>query len=499
MKKILFILISFTLLTVVGCKKDFLDTRPSESVSGGELFSSISGADILITGTNRLRFLSERVDPSVPHYNFGERAYELMMDGICEDLYETGAGGWYTERGIFLERHWKNDNDAPNVKPWNHSYRIINNVNQLIDNVDLIQDGSQDEKDFWLAQALIYRAHYHHFLVQIYAKPFHSDPDALGVPINIKAVNDPMPRSKVRDVYTQIFADLHQAETLLEGNPVVPRDKSFANLNVVYGLLARAYSCTGKTEDWPKVEEYANLAKQNHALMTKDEFRGGFFAANSEWMWASFVPSDELTEADVCSRMIVNGIGYTSSWGYRNCVSHKVFDHADVNDARFYGTNNGDQPMTQNYNLGLGTDISYNKFYIPMSQGADLCYMRSAEMYLLEAEAQIMQGKFGDARTNLQDLMDARTTGYDATSFANADLLAEIKMQRRLEFWGEGKRFFDLKRWGEGFDRAETGVDIVMPPYVNASRIVIDPTDPFWVFKIPRAEMDANELMVQNN
>ena len=497
MKKILFILISFTLLTLVGCSKDFLDTKPSESIDGRTLLSTIEGADFLITGTNALRFRSV-LTANAPHYAFGERSFDLMLDGLCEDFYELFAGGWYTDRGVWQEVHWKNDNDAPNSNMWNRSYEIINNVNQLIDAIDkdLIQNGTQNEKDFWLAQALIYRAHYHHMLVQVYARPVHSHPNDLGIPINIKAINEPMARDEVINVYTQIFKDLHKADTLLTGNPVVPRNKSFASINVVHGLLARAYSCLGTTEAWPKVEHHANLAKQGHDLMTKDQFRNGFNAINSEWMWATIAPADELTAANIFFRIMTNGIGYTASWGYRNMVSAKVYEHADSSDARFYGSGNaGGQQMVQN-TLG---EWQYNKFYNPLSASAHYCYMRSAEMILLEAEAQIMQNNFTGARANLQILMDARMDGYDASSFADGALMAELKMQRRMEFWGEGRRWGDLKRWGEGVDRNESGGEDVLPPYIAPDRVVLSPNDPFWVFLIPRGEMDSNPLMIQNH
>jgi len=531
MKKILFILISFALLTTTGCNRDFLDTLPTDAISGQELFTTVAGAEAIIVGTNRLRFCSFFVSRDLgmrtPHYMFGERALDLTLDGMTEDFYETGFGGWYSDRALLMQIQRNSITDISVVTPWLRFFRMIDNVNQLIDNIDLIEDGTPSERDFWLAQGLIYRAHLHHRLVQIYALPLHSHPDNLGIPINIRAVNEePLARSTVREVYDQIFADLHQAVALLDDNPV-NRNISFASINVAHGILARAYS---NDRQWDRVEYHANLARQGHALMTGAQFRSGFSQRNNEWMWASITPQDEMAgHADLFFRIMSNGIGYTTSWGYRNAVSERVFMHADTNDARFHGPvlHAGSRFVETRYILGTDTiyvpannmvtatrmrlvtagdttvfnRFVYNKFFSDDGENAEMHYMRSAEFYLLEAEAMIQQGNFAGARANLQTLMDARTTGFDASSFADADLLDEIKMQRRLEFWGEGIRFHDIRRWGIGVDRNETNAWEFFTSILafDPAGLVVPFNDhQFWTFQIPRHEMDANPNMVQN-
>jgi hypothetical protein len=67
-------------------------------------------------------------------------------------------------------------------------------------------------------------------------------------------------------------------------------------------------------------------------------------------------------------------------------------------------------------------------------------------------------------------------------------------MQRRCELWGEGFRFFDLKRLNLDLNRANLGHTESL---WNAAGFFAA-GDKNFVFLIPKQEIDANPLMVQN-
>lgn len=71
--------------------------------------------------------------------------------------------------------------------------------------------------------------------------------------------------------------------------------------------------------------------------------------------------------------------------------------------------------------------------------------LRDADVYLLYAEALIADGKAGDAK----QYVDAIRTRAGQPVLATAPTLDDIKHERKYEFIGEGKRYFDLVRWGE--------------------------------------------------
>ncbi len=74
----------------------------------------------------------------------------------------------------------------------------------------------------------------------------------------------------------------------------------------------------------------------------------------------------------------------------------------------------------------------------------DIIMMRSSEMYLIEAEAKVMQGDIAGAQTILQTFGSSRDTAYDSSVYiTQADLMDHIKFQRYVELYGEGFSWHD--------------------------------------------------------
>jgi hypothetical protein len=71
--------------------------------------------------------------------------------------------------------------------------------------------------------------------------------------------------------------------------------------------------------------------------------------------------------------------------------------------------------------------------------------LRDADVYLLYAEALVKNGKAALAKQYVDKI---RTRAGLAVLAANPTL-DDIKLERKYEFIGEGKRYFDLVRWGE--------------------------------------------------
>jgi len=71
--------------------------------------------------------------------------------------------------------------------------------------------------------------------------------------------------------------------------------------------------------------------------------------------------------------------------------------------------------------------------------------IRDADVILMYAEALIKNGKAAQAKALVDQI---RVRGGQA-ALAAAPTMDDIKVQRKLEFIGEGRRYFDLVRWGE--------------------------------------------------
>ena len=131
----------------------------------------------------------------------------------------------------------------------------------------------------------------------------------------------------------------------------------------------------------------------------------------------------------------------------------------------------------------------------------DVIYMRSAEMYLIEAEALAMLGDIEGAQAALSPLGEERDSNYDVTLYNTQEsLMDHIKFQRRLELWGEGFGYTDKIRWDEGIDHAAdggSGASEVL--YQQAYQIERPSVNDDWIFKIPQAEFNANPNLTSSD
>ena len=122
----------------------------------------------------------------------------------------------------------------------------------------------------------------------------------------------------------------------------------------------------------------------------------------------------------------------------------------------------------------------------------DYTYMRAAEMYLIEAEALARQGKGGEAANVLGELMAARQPSWSKTNVTVADVL----LQRRIELWGEGFVFFDLKRNNKGMERTYAGSNHLQ---TDLTFIDVPAQDPRWTYQISLAELQENSRLTEDD
>ncbi|MBT8280754.1 MAG: RagB/SusD family nutrient uptake outer membrane protein, partial [Muriicola sp.] len=124
----------------------------------------------------------------------------------------------------------------------------------------------------------------------------------------------------------------------------------------------------------------------------------------------------------------------------------------------------------------------------------DVIYMRTSEMYLIEAEARAMLNDIPGAQAALDPLGSERDSAYDVSVYGTQQALMDhIKFQRALELWGEGFGYTDKIRWDEGIDHAAdggSGASEIL--YQQAFQIERPSVNDAWIFKIPQAEIDAN-------
>jgi starch-binding outer membrane protein, SusD/RagB family len=182
--------------------------------------------------------------------------------------------------------------------------------------------------------------------------------------------------------------------------------------------------------------------------------------------------------------------------------NNTAFTATDVRKANFDVTGlHTALALPSNYSKAPYTNQKFLAVSTADSRG-DVVYMRAAEMYLIEAEALArMGGQDAAAVAALNTLRQKRETvpaNYVASTKTGQALIDEIMLNRRLELWGEGFRFTDLKRLDLPLDRNGANHSISLCLVMD----VVKPSDPtngkLWQWLIPKDELNANKNMVQN-
>ncbi|MCX8492022.1 MAG: RagB/SusD family nutrient uptake outer membrane protein, partial [Cyclobacteriaceae bacterium] len=114
-------------------------------------------------------------------------------------------------------------------------------------------------------------------------------------------------------------------------------------------------------------------------------------------------------------------------------------------------------------------------------------------MFLIEAEAEARQNKDSEAAQTLRTLILTRDPSYVLSSNTGVALINEILIHRRIELWGEGFRFTDLKRMNAPLNR--NGAN-----HIASVAVLFDVPagDVKWQWLIPLDELNSNKKSVQN-
>lgn len=499
--KIKYFLIALIIIFTIGsCSEDILDTNPTNNVALGEVFSTTENAYTALDGMYRAFYVYG--SQWVEYYeteNSGIAALQLAADLMGEDMFmqEQGSGWFWYDYRYWVRSEVNSTGDRP-YSWWNMHYQFINNANYIIANVDNAAGPVEDINSI-KAQGFALRAYSYFNLIRLYQRTYIGHENDPGVPLYTEPTTKETVgkgRGTVTDVYNQINADLDSAIARF-ANASPQRHVSHIDLYVAYGLKARVALTQN---DWVDAANYAELAKDAHPLMTNTEVTAGFnSSANQEWMWGSEVNEEQsLSWPSFWSHMDASIDGSYAAKA-RKCVSVWLYDQIGTNDVRKGWFNDDSYGYT-----ATGPDLDYNqkKFRVKQagSWASDLLYMRSAEMYLIEAEARCRMTQYTEARQILTDLLQDRDPDFTATLAAIPDgntlnlgsagpvnnLLDFIILQRRIELWGEGHRIFDIMRLKTGFDRDYAGSNIT----IKLQKL--DPESWDWIMMLPQKEFDGN-------
>ncbi|MEG0850192.1 MAG: RagB/SusD family nutrient uptake outer membrane protein [Flavobacterium sp.] len=481
------IFIAISLLALTSCSEDFLDKKPTEFVDYDGATKTTENLMTLLNGIHRSLYI--RYESNQNENGLGGMMQQ--MDIVGDDLVYTSNNTWFLQ--VYNWNGVANENAQDVRFPYRTYYRIIRNANTILGAVDA-STGPDADKKVLKGQALLYRAFSHYQLVQIYGKRYVNgvDNSQMGVPLALTVSDQPLARATVEQVYTQINKDLDEANVLLVGYTKL--NNSHLGLSVAQGLKARVALTQG---NWAIAADYAAKAKTGVALMNAEEYVKGFNDFNAkEWMWGSHVNEVQTDYFGNFGAYMSRNFSSTVIRVCPKAINSKLYNLIPNTDVRSKLFDKTGKHASLNLSSAFATFPYTSQKFLAVSTGdarCDIPYMRVAEMYLIEAEAKARLGQ-ADAAAVLFALVKTRDTGYTLSTKTGQALVDEIWFQRRIELWGEGFRFYDLKRTNTPLDRSGANHNSTITNGV----INVPVTDKRWQWLIPRAEINANPLLKQN-
>jgi len=466
------------------CSKDYLDVAPQSAINSEQLGSSSAATMGTLKGIlSSLR--SYGVTGYAGHEDYGHKSILSVLDLMGHDVIMNNLnwGGFnynYTGRVMTNSRAHM---------PWFTYYTQIKNANTIVNSVPA--DTENSELKAIRGQALALRGYFHFMLARIYGPTFVGNESKLSVPVS--AEERSTRRNTVAEVYAQIESDLKASIESLEGY------KRGSNLemidkSVAQAFLADVYLEMGKYAD---AAIQAKQARDGYSLLSASEWKNGFYnISQNETMWGADLNAELTTfVANFYSHFDNTNVGYAE--GGNISIDKRLYDAMSDSDIRkeMFASAEGATFTVGNesYEYGPYTSFKFRDLTVDRTAG-DYIYLRSAILYYIEAEALAKLGKDNEAKDVLFEITSARDAGYTKSTKTGAALVEEIILQKRIELWGEGYAWFDLKRLKQGVIRDYTGSN--HPDY---GKFNIPAGDNKFLFMIPQAEVDANPEILPNN
>lgn len=486
MKRIKYFIAAIAITTVINSCSSDLNTLPEGDISGEQLNDDQSKPEKILGGIY-LDLRSNGAGGTTSHSDFGIMAIKAGADLMSNDVIQATN----QHLGMFYNYEATNASNLASEIVWTTFYARIFIINKLLD--DLQTDTSAKNRAI-KGQLLALRAYSYFYLVRFYANDYKGHPSDPGLPLVLTASNQSqgLPRSTVSEVYGQIIKDIEESILLLDS--FARPSRAQIDQRTAKAIAAEVFLQTG---DYVKAGKYAAEGKQGIALMTEDDYTTTGFSNinNPEVIWGFHNNVSTMSignyYASFFSMFDNTNEGYAGAAQIRKLIDKRLYEAIPATDYRkkvFNGSQNASYTFngkTKNY----PAYVSW-KFKDPSLFEGDYIYIRASSLYYIEAEALARQGREAEARQVLFDITSKRDKNYLLSSKSGNELINEIVLQKRIELWGEGYAWFDMKRLNTPLERIYPGTNHTF------GRFNLTP-DKFR-FQIPNKEINNNPQIKQN-
>ncbi|HEU4469799.1 MAG TPA: RagB/SusD family nutrient uptake outer membrane protein [Flavisolibacter sp.] len=456
-----FILLASAALLISGCKKE-LDISPTDTIDPDRALQNL---DAIRLGLN------------TAYARYG-RINTMYISSLLSDETKFGPDNGGSGQFDFRYQYGSDGTTGGNViSAFGNLYSMLDMVARLMEKVDEVP-GEEAQRPIMKAELLSLRAIGHFELLNWYSKPYNAA-DPLGVPILLQSCLTCKPaRNTVGEVMTQIEADIAEAKALF---PNVTAGFDDLRLNKLSLTAFEARVALYKSE-WQRAVDLATtvISSGIEPLVSGAAYQG---------IWTDANTNETLFRLRYENNAAVGNLWTAVSGNVIFSPSDKLTASYSANDVRL----NAFIGVGPTGGIGAGKRF-VNKFFNSSRGGriVDVKAIRTAEVYLIRAEAYAELNNLVAGAADLNFLRERRITGYVNQTFGDkAALINAVLDERFKELAFEGFRFFDLKRRNLPVQRLASDVDSPNWQTLSAGN------DRF-TLPIPASEFLANPNMVQN-
>lgn len=407
------------------------------------------------------------------------------MAGVYEGLKDEGAytgfaialGEWpaddlkisseNTGQGAIIHEWDYEQGDQDLEECWEDLYKVIRRANFVILNSDKFTDNNTEEAAQYKSEAMVIRALAHLELSTIFGQRYDG-----GSGLSVPYITDPTDifQEASRIPYSEMLGHLKDDVNEAISGFTSEFNPNRASKALGYGVLARIALLE---EDWASAASQASNAIDNAPALADIASYPNMFGENDDDGEAIFKVALDPDDQQLNDPFFADGVGSRFE---------PTTDLVDLYE-------DGDVRLSTNFTM-LDGKLIINK-YRGSASNRDLhepFVMRTSEMYLIRAEANAQLNNDSQALADLDDLRSNRIPNFTSPGESGDALDAAVRSERRKELAYEGFRFFDLRRYDEDVVRNDCTSDLCVLPKDNFK----------FVYPIPRAEIFANDNMVQN-
>ncbi|OJY91348.1 MAG: hypothetical protein BGP14_16135 [Sphingobacteriales bacterium 44-15] len=491
MKKHLTILVFIAGMINFSCKKE-LNLAPVSQISNASFWKSESDAQGAMNGMYTI-LRNEAVNNL---FLWGEGRSDAMGQNAGAAVFQN----WY-ENLLTADNSGAIFSGSPTT--WAGMYNLIHHANLLLKYVPGISFGSEAKKNNILAHAHAMRAFAYFTMSKTWgALPLVTEPTS-------DLSNIQRERSSVGDVFSKIKSDISEAESLF-ADMNFQDGRDMWSLPSLLALKADVYLWTGKRMNggdadfntaltalnrigdadlqllpsFGDIFNYTN--KNNKEILMAVTFKYEETTASTiySWMYASdvFMPAG----VDQATLDYIRPYAGVPFWGPSEIARNKF----DADDKRkketlteIYG-NDGSGPVFHSSIVTKfnGTIVSGQRYFLD-----NFILYRYADVILMKAEAKnaLNQNPSSEINQVRQRAYGDQFSGHEFTSSTKDANDAEILDERFRELMFEGKRWWDLVRFGKAFD---------LVPSLNGR----EGDGHLLLFPIPTSTLSLEPLVSQN-